>query len=663
MPQAEERAPTAPTARGSTADEASDAPPATVPAPPAAARLVVPEGLLIDDIVRDRLERQLRRASLDVDGIVAELDEPPPGSSCRVHAEWRSLAAPSSLAPTTTVRGAVLLREGVAFEAADRSVEVRGASLLVDAGTVVHDPHRPVGALRVASEQGRPPFPHRPVVVFLAVDPDVRLAEWARRLANGLLRRDVEARLALPAPSEGLNLTRPCLPREASLRALAPDAIVALDAGACACAPHWCGNDRSTVIIELAEDLADPVELVPWQISRAEGRLRARIDRRVDPPTLARLVLRLCAGPHPVPPAIVEPVAGEQTVARDVPLVRIRPATVVLTGPLDAAATARVEGLTDHLAAEGFKVAVVPFEDGIPNGTRSLPLVVLAGVAGMSGIDELLAIRTAARLPTVLDVCNADLLHDESGRVVAPTLTPEAARLVVACGSVTTPAGAARHAVRDLRVRTLTLPTLLTRTHAAELWRALAAHEDSGELVIGWRLDLGGSVGPPYTDTAAQGVAQLLAEGVDMRVHVVTEARSLPAPLRSNDRVLVDANPPGPDALVTWTVQLLTPTIVAEEVVGDLREFVEATCAGVPSVLPAAARRAIDGHPSPQLVVRDVKDPKAWRAALRNVLGDAHRRARRVEETVRHGLAVNGAAASRSVVDRFIGWALYEGDR
>ncbi|MDQ1508715.1 MAG: hypothetical protein QOG50_559, partial [Actinomycetota bacterium] len=54
-------------------------------------RLVVPEGLVIDESVRERLERLLAAAPETVVGIAAETSDLAPGASYRVHAEWRSL--------------------------------------------------------------------------------------------------------------------------------------------------------------------------------------------------------------------------------------------------------------------------------------------------------------------------------------------------------------------------------------------------------------------------------------------------------------------------------------------------------------------------------------------------------------------------------------------
>src|SRR2546422_4963165 len=135
-------------------------------------RLVVPEGLMIDESARERLERQLALAPAGVAGVGAETSELAPGASYRVHAEWTALEPrpPAAARTSAVVRGAVLLRPEVEFAVRDGSVEIAGGSALVDAGAHVHDPYRPIGTLQDASELGRPPFPRRPVVVFLACE-------------------------------------------------------------------------------------------------------------------------------------------------------------------------------------------------------------------------------------------------------------------------------------------------------------------------------------------------------------------------------------------------------------------------------------------------------------------------------------------------------------
>ena len=109
-------------------------------------RLVVPEGLVIDEVARERLRRQLGRAPADVVGVAAEVGELPPGASYRVHAEWRSLQPLGALVASSgaPVRGAALLRPGVGFEVDDGAVNV-GPGLFIDAGAHVHDPRVPTG--------------------------------------------------------------------------------------------------------------------------------------------------------------------------------------------------------------------------------------------------------------------------------------------------------------------------------------------------------------------------------------------------------------------------------------------------------------------------------------------------------------------------------------
>ena len=630
------------------------------------ARLVVPEGLRIDEVTRYRLQRLLSLAPPEIDGVVAQLEELPPGVSCRVHAEWRSLERHSlleALSPTSSpVRGAVLLRAGVGFSVAGDLVEVPGSALVADAGAVVHNPRSPFRSPETASDLGRPPFPRRPVVVLLALGRDARLAEWARRMANGLLRRDVEARIALPEPAEGLNLTCPCLPCEESIRALAPDVVVALDSDAAGHAQHWCGTHRSTVVVELADELAGTIALVPWQINRAQGRLRARISRAVDPLLLASLVVRLCAGPHPEPPAEdVEIAERKPATNRNIPTVTPRPGTLVLTGPLDPDASARMDGLVDSLAAEGMKVLVAPVDKTIANASGTVPLLVLAGVAGIAGIGDLLADRNDKRLATVLDVGPFDLIRGETRHSASPSFAQDVTKLALECGMVSAPAGAPHQAALGLGIRTLLLPTMLTRERVAALRSARAARRDTDEIVVGWRLRSVGQTMPSYVDAAADAVAQLLDDEPRFRVHVQTDAGRLPARLRRHDRVLVEHAVPEPEVLSAWTVQLFTPLVVGEYVADDLRYFLEASFAGVPSVLPTTARHAIDGHPSPQLVVRDAQDPQDWLAVLWSVLGDGRRLNRRVVEALGHAVSVSGSAASRTIANRFAGWALYQG--
>ena len=278
--------------------------------PGAEPRLVVPEGLVIDESVRERLERQLAIAPDACGRGRGRARELAPGASYRVHAEWTALETPWSGARA---------RGGIRFGArcwcgptsssrcATAGSRSRAGAVLVDPGAHVHDPFRPIGPLQAASERVGRRFPRRPVVVFLGCEPPAD-GDWVRRLVNRLVRRDVEARIAMPDAAGGSKRRR-CTsparawPSEATIRALAPDVVVTLDPTAAAQVDAWCAGDRSTVVVAFDRTLADPMELVSWQIGHASGRLRARIGPRVDVPAFAALVVRLCAGPHPMPPS------------------------------------------------------------------------------------------------------------------------------------------------------------------------------------------------------------------------------------------------------------------------------------------------------------------------------------------------------------------------
>ena len=169
-----------------------------------------PPELYLDEAARLRLERQMDRAPEGTVGIVAPRVAIPPGSSARTAAERAAMTPLDELTEVTDldIDGAVLLRAGVDFELTPTRVQVARGPLLVDRGAATFDPWRPLGAGEAADPTGRPPFPWRPVVLMLGLEPDLDLAEAARGLANALLDREVEARLALPEAPEGSYLAR-----------------------------------------------------------------------------------------------------------------------------------------------------------------------------------------------------------------------------------------------------------------------------------------------------------------------------------------------------------------------------------------------------------------------------------------------------------------------
>lgn len=626
-------------------------------------RLVVPERLVIDEVARERLARQLDRQPADVSGVAAEVGELAPGASYRVHAEWRSLEPLSAcVASTAAVRGAVLLRPNVRFEVTDGLVGVDG-SFVIDRGAHVHDPWAPLGPLLVASERGRPPFPRRPVVVFAATQVDAAVAEWARRMVNRLVRREVEGRLALPEAGDGLHLTRPCLSGAESIRALAPDVIVTLDHGAAAAAAEWCRADRSTVVIELVDEPAITERLVSWQIEHARGRVRAQISSRVGAPSLARLVGRLCAGPQPGPPtdAAADEAASRQVVRESWgEQAASRPTCVVVTGTPGPAAVARSEGLSDQLEALGVAVAQVSLERGIPPGARAATLVVLVGVPG-AAVTELVEQRVALRRATVLDV-DPSAVSAGKGEPSVPVVSAQVVQLAIDCGYVLAPTEAVRTALRELPVRSLVIPAMLTRARASALRNASGAPEPREGATVGWYVGAAEEAVGDYLDAVGEGIAKLLADRADMHVDVVGDDDCVPASLRRHHRVSVTSSPPEPHTLAGWALHVWTPRLVCGELVDDLGKLIEASFAGVPSVMPAPARRAMGGVTANDLVVSRYEEPEGWTATLSRLLGDDGKRALGAREARRWSYTVHGSPACRASVNRLLGWARYQGE-
>ena len=224
---------------------------------------------------------------------------------------------------------------------------------------------------------------------------------------------------------------------------MSPDVVVTLDDTAAARVHGWCAGNRSTVVVEFDRDLSDPMELVSWQIQRAQGRLRARIGPRVDVPSFASLVVRLCAGPHPMPPtdsdlATRKPVRENWATGAESDEV---PGCIVVTGVLSPAAEARLDGLVDNLGGDPGLAARASFAGGVLQDLRHAAVVLLVGVAQDPEIDELIGQRQRAGLPTVVDLGGNDLEPIATAPGARPRLTDAAAPLVVACGLAISPAG------------------------------------------------------------------------------------------------------------------------------------------------------------------------------------------------------------------------------
>jgi hypothetical protein len=431
-----------------------------------------------------------------------------------------------------------------------------------------------------------------------------------------------------------------------------------LDDAAVAAIDAWSTGLRSTVVVAFDPALADPMELVSWQIGHARSRLRARIGPRVDVPAFVALVVRLCAGPQPEPPPEVPALLHVRTPVREhwntgAPSDPTA-GCVVLTGTLAAPERARIEGFVDSLEGAGVHVVTSTRPAPLPDTARGAPLVLLAGVAGDADVRALVEARGRAGLPTAFDLGAADLGPGDGIR-----LTNAAAELAGRCGRVVAAPGARDIAARASGVRVLTVPTLLTRARAAALRAVRRPIDPAAPRVIGWRLSDPDSDAAPYAAAVAEGIARYLTESRD-NVEIVGDAAQLPASLRGHDRVSVVAHAAlDVDTIAGWAVHVWTPALVDHDVLDDARLLEEASCAGVPSVLPAAGAVAVDGFVSPHVQAADVGTAADWYDVIHHVLDDPAVRSRRAEEATRRADALDGPAASKAVVGRLMGWAAY----
>lgn len=625
--------------------------------------LAIPEGWALDETARARMEHQLTRLGADCSGVVALAAALPPGSSHRVAAEWRSLEPLGRVEPVPggRVPGAVLARADAEARAVDDGVELGPGAWVVDHGASVHDPWQPLGALHDASRAGRSPFPYRPVVLFLGAEPDPDLADWCRITVNGLLAAGVEGRLAVPAPTGGLHLTRPCAPTPASVAALAPDVVVALDEASLERASRWLGEDRSAIVVEMTQHTSALVETVPWRIGVARGRVRARIGRGVRAPEFAALVRRCCAGPQPLPPSDRhrrEERAGRPPGSRPLARGALDPALriVALVDPGARPGRARFEGLADHVAAFGGHLLIDGTDAALREGSLRADVVLVRGPAGSRALHELAAARRDAGRPTVVDVTPGDVSIDRSGRVV---LADELVALARVAGSATAPCRAVRDALVACGVRSLVVPTLLSRARIAELQAERATAIRGAERIIGWHT---GSRRPD--DSGARtavlaAIADLLEAHEDLRVEVAGDAVDAVAELRDDPRVVVRPTPTVAD-VARWSVHCWTGSPSEHALAGDVRPAAEAQLLGVPTVVAAAHPAVEDGLVPCSLCVPDAGDADAWWRVLAPLLTGGHAWSARSTEVAARAQARFGPGSALAVVNRLLGWIRFE---
>jgi hypothetical protein len=287
----------------------------------------------------------------------------------------------------------------------------------------------------------------------------------------------------------------------------------------------------------------------------------------------------------------------------------------------------------------------------------------LARVDGSDEVDELIEARRGAGLPTLLDVGPTEVTEGDAAAGSGAVLSASVAQLAVRCGFASAPAGAVEKALRELGVRTFALPALLTRERAAALRRVPAALEPAAGARIGWCVGSAGEPAPSYVDAVAEGIAKVLADRVDVLVDVVGDDDRVPSAVRRHDRVSVIAAPPEPEILAGWGLHVWTPRIVDGEVADDLAALIDAAYAGVPSLMPLPARRAMDNVAADELAITRFEEPEAWAAALRRMLDRNPTDTKHALHARRWARSLHGPVAARAGINRMFGWLQYEVER
>jgi hypothetical protein len=621
--------------------------------------LAIPDDWVIDDIVVGRLRRQLAHVDAAVPGVVAPVASLPPGSSYLVCAE-RALLTPEACldpSPDNAPRRAVLLRSGVPFEVRADAVAVPHHGLLVDQGAVVHDPWAPVGPLEPASPLGRPPFPWRPVTLFLGLTPDPLLADWVRQMVNGLLRRrDVEARMAVPSPTRGLHLARPCTPEAATVAALAPDIVVAMDEGAVDAAASWLNGDRSAVVIELTPGMEPVPEVVSWRIGEARGRLRARVSRGVNAEGLATLARRLCAGPQPLPPRHrTRGAARAKRPQPSSPAVGALDPSTRLVGLVGTPANGpRFGALADHIAAYGGHMAIHIIDGQIPSDAKDADILLVRSLAPSGLIRGMVAARALTGRLTVVDLASTDVVAPAARRV---ELRPEAADLARAASAVTTTSPRLAAVLRTRGIRAHVLPTLITRSRAAALTKRRSRRPTGPSYIIGWHTGTGHPDGDAHRAAVLDTLRTLLAARSDLTVEVVGDVPEAAAPIRGGG-VTVSPGAPALESVSGWQLQLWTTSSIDAELTGDAGPVVDAQYLGVPTLVAADNVAVHEGLVAPALAV---DGPEQWRSAVTALVDDDGAWSMRSAQAARLAEALYGPGSSLATLNRLLGWLRFEG--
>ena len=631
--------------------------PVTLPAETITApvSLIVPRDLFVSRVAQDRLAETLGAIASSFEAVVSPLQMLPPGSSVVTHAERQRIANPPLLPLIDQeLRGAAAVRNDGIVEARDATVRFIGdPSGFIDPAAPSLDPWLDQTPAH-AGEESRPPFAQRPLVLFIGSAPDDDVDDLCRAWVNDLIRRGVEARLAVPEPPQGMYLAPPCVPSEQTLRALVPDVVVALDDGALSNALRWC--DPTPIFTQFSHDTVDGVVTGQWVAASAT--VRAKIGRTATVTDIAETVIRLSSGPYattaaPDPGAsriFAPPEVSDDE--RTAPEVAVDRTAAVVAIPLSPT-TPRLTVIAELLGEVGYGVThgMAAFRRA---GRYATDLTVVDAGRPSRVLDRIVETRHAAALDTIVWVDAVDVAYDRGAMDGVGALTQTAIRRLEHSTGALAPTPAITRALETQGFAAMTLPLLLP-TRLTRRLQDLGCLKPSTAPIIGWILDTGVASPPPSVPAVAEALNELLMNDPELRIEVHAPESWDAGKLSTHPRVIRRSTPPRTDSLARWNFQVWTPATRQVSLYGRTDGLVEASLAGVPTVLDATVARTVGGLADPRLTVRERTDPGAWLDVL-SLARDPIELDRRVTRSRALSTTLLGPAARAEVGRRLEGW-------
>jgi hypothetical protein len=342
---------------------------------------------------------------------------------------------------------------------------------------------------------------------------------------------------------------------------------------------------------------------------------------------------------------------------------KTRRSVVVVTGVNDPAGHHVLEGLVDHLVGAGHAAQMCPVEGSNSRTVREADVVMIASPGNEGAVNALIEARRVAGRPTIADVESADTLATTWSPNEPPQLASASARLATSCAGATTASTAMNALLCRLDLRTHLLPSLLTRASAADSRSARATRNRPSAPVVGWSVGGVGTPIPDYAEAVAEAVLALLLERPRLSVETVGEPSDAPARFLAHPRVRALPARPGAEAMSRWTAHLWSPPMLDRCVADNTLPLVEASAVGVPTVLPEPAVTDVGGYPFPGLPVQRFDRADDWLARLRLLLDDEATLSAQSRAALQHFDSTHGPAVADAAVNRFLGWALYRGER